>query len=88
MTDNVQDQASLERRLARLSSERTTLFAQAGTTAGLSKVDHARLSSIERELDECFTAVRQHRAARDARRFTLEGPMRGRGMVPRRDPRP
>ncbi|MDQ1519784.1 MAG: hypothetical protein QOI55_857 [Actinomycetota bacterium] len=78
--NNTSDKVNLERRLTRLTTERTTLFALAGTHAGLSKADHARMSAVEREIDECFMAVRQQRAARDARRFTLEGPLRGRGL--------
>jgi hypothetical protein len=82
MTEDGTDRASLERRLTKLTTERTALFALAGTTAGLSKADHARLGLVEREIDECFIAVRRMRAARDARRFTLEGPLRGRGVRP------
>jgi hypothetical protein len=78
-SEPMSDRAGLERRLAKLSTERTELFALAGTAAGLSKADQARLGAVERELDECFLAVRRLRAERDARRFTLEGPMRGRG---------
>jgi hypothetical protein len=86
MSDQTPDRAGLERRLEKLSTERTALFAQAGASAGLSKADHARLGVVERELDECFNAVRRLRAERDARRFTLEGPMRGRGLTPKRTP--
>ena len=82
MTEDGSDKASLERRLTKLTTERTSLFALAGTAAGLSKADQARLGAVEREIDECFIAVRQLRAVRDARRFTLEGPLRGRGIKP------
>ena len=82
MTEDGTDKASLERRLTKLTTERTALFALAGTAAGLSKDEQARLGVVEREIDECFNAVRRQRAAVDARRFTLEGPMRGRGMRP------
>jgi hypothetical protein len=81
MTEDGSDKASLERRLTKLTTERTSLFALAGTAAGLSKADQARLGAVEREIDECFIAVRQLRAVRDARRFTLEGPLRGRGIT-------
>jgi hypothetical protein len=83
MTDNVPDKANLDRLLGRLATERAALFARAGASTGLTKAEHARLGAIEREMDECFNAVRRARAARDARRFTLEGPMRGRGVEPR-----
>jgi hypothetical protein len=81
MADQAENAVGLERRLARLAEERTTLFARAGTTSGLSKDEHARLGVVERELDECFNAVRRQRAERDARRFTMEGPLRGRGIA-------
>ena len=80
MTDHGSDKAALERSLSKLADERAALFAQAGQPAGLTKAEHARLGAIEREMDECFNAVRRARAARDARRFTLEGPLRGRGI--------
>jgi hypothetical protein len=80
MTEQGTDRASLERQLTKLTTERTALFALAGSSAGLSKAEHARLGVVEREIDECFNAVRKIRAARDAHRFTLEGPLRGRGL--------
>ncbi|MCU1426853.1 MAG: hypothetical protein JWL83_853 [Actinomycetia bacterium] len=80
------DRASLERRLAHLASERTTLFARAGSDTGLTKADQGRLGAVERELDACFTAIREHRAARDARRFTNEQLIVRRGLKPRPDP--
>jgi hypothetical protein len=86
MSEPTEDRAALERRLEKLSTERTELFALAGTAAGLSKADQARLATVEQELDECFLAVRRLRAERDARRFTLEGPLRGRGDGAKRFP--
>jgi hypothetical protein len=65
--------AGLDRRLNRLATERTTLFAKAGTGAGLSKSEQQRLKDIERELDGCFALRRQQRADRDARRFSSYG---------------
>jgi hypothetical protein len=64
------DAVGLDRRLNRLAAERSTLFAKAGTDAGLSSSDRQRLKDIERELDDCFSLRRQQRAARDARRFS------------------
>jgi hypothetical protein len=68
-TDGFSDQAELERRVNRLANERTALFDKAGATFGLSGPDQARLTAVERELDECFLLRRQARADRDARRF-------------------
>ena len=56
------DRSSIERNVARLASERTTLFNRSGSSFGLSVVDQNRLKVVERELDESF-----RRAARDAR---------------------
>jgi hypothetical protein len=64
------DAVGLDRRLNRLATERSTLFAKAGTDVGLSSSDRQRLKDIERELDDCFSQRRLQRAARDARRFT------------------
>jgi hypothetical protein len=63
------DPSGLERNINRLAVERGALFDRAGTSFGLSNADQLRLSSIERELDECFVARRRLRAERDARRF-------------------
>ena len=71
MTD-VDDKASLGRRVAKLATERTELFTTAGATAGRSATAQTRLAAIERELDECYSALRTQRAARDARRFSSE----------------
>ncbi len=67
------DKAALERRLGRLASERTSLFGGA-RNHGLSDADRLRLAVIERELDECFTALRQRRAVSDAQRFDRDQP--------------
>jgi hypothetical protein len=85
MTNEVHhDKAALERQLTRLTTERTALFAQAGTlTGGLSKEDQSRLTSVERQIDECYLEIRRDRAAREARRFTAEGLMIRRGVNPR-----
>jgi hypothetical protein len=69
MSTQFSDAAGLERQVNRLASERTILFAKASSPTGLSKSDHARLSVIARELDDCFALRRKQRAARDARRF-------------------
>jgi hypothetical protein len=69
------DRGSLERSVARLASERTTLFNRSGTSFGLSAVDQNRLRVVERELDECFGALREMRAVRDASRFSREDPV-------------
>jgi hypothetical protein len=71
-TEPVTDKGALARELSRLTTERTTLFANAGTRVGLSKEQHARLGLVERQIDECFLRIRQQRAAHDARRFTNE----------------
>jgi hypothetical protein len=68
------DKAALERRLGRLVTERTTLFGGAGGHGGLSAEDRHRLAVIERELDECFTSLRQRRAVSDAKRFDRDQP--------------
>jgi hypothetical protein len=76
--DRALDAPGLERNINRLAVERGALFDKAGATLGLSAVDQQRLSSIERELDECFLARRRLRAERDARRFDGDLPFRGR----------
>ena len=72
------DAPGLERNINRLAVERGALFDKAGATLGLSAAEQTRLSSIERELDECFLARRRLRAERDARRFDGDLPFRGR----------
>ena len=64
------------------------LFGAAGANAGRTAVMQARLTAIERELDECFHAVREQRAARDAARFTNEDRLLRRGIRPRITPSP
>jgi hypothetical protein len=70
----VSDTPALERRLSGLASERTALFGGATNHGGLSTADRLRLAVIERELDECFTALRRHRAVHDAKRFDRDQP--------------
>jgi hypothetical protein len=67
--DSTANSSNLERNIQRLTDERGALFDRAGASFGLSAPDQQRLSSIERELDECFLARRRLRAERDARRF-------------------
>jgi hypothetical protein len=69
------DRSSIERNVARLASERTTLFTRSGSSFGLSVVDQNRLKVVERELDESFGALREIRAVRDATRFSREDPV-------------
>jgi hypothetical protein len=68
----VDDKANIAKRLSKLATERTALFTHAGANAGRSAAAQTRLAAIERELDECYTALRTQRAARDARRFSSE----------------
>ena len=70
------DVPNLERNINRLTLERGALFDKAGASFGLTAVEQQRLSSIERELDECFLARRQLRAERDSRRFDTGMPFR------------
>ena len=69
------DRGSIERSVTRLASERSILFTRSGTSFGLSAVDQNRLRVVERELDECFGALREMRAVRDATRFSREDPV-------------
>jgi hypothetical protein len=69
------DRGSLERSVARLASERSTLFGRSGSSFGLSATDQNRLRVVERELDEWFCALREMRAVRDASRFSREDPV-------------
>lgn len=69
------DRGSIERSVTRLASERSTLFTRSGSSFGLSAVDQNRLRVVERELDECFGALREMRAVRDATRFSREDPV-------------
>jgi hypothetical protein len=70
-SDDLGSQA-LARRLTKLTAERAVLFGQAGSSAKLSKENRTRLAAVERELDECYHAMRRQRAQRDAERFTRE----------------
>ena len=69
------DRGSIERNVTRLASERSILFTRSGTSFGLSAADQNRLRVVERELDECFGALREMRAVRDATRFSREDPV-------------
>ena len=71
---NSREVVTLERRIEKLSEERIDLFARASANINLTVVERTRLKTIERELDECYLVIRQHRAARDARRFVAEEP--------------
>jgi hypothetical protein len=82
MSDRSDDKVSPARRVERLASERMALFGAAGANAGRTAVVQARLTAIERELDEAFNAVREQRAVRDAARFTNEDALLRRGIRP------
>ena len=69
------DRGNVERNLNRLASERTALFTRSGQSFGLTAADQNRLKVVERELDECFGALREMRAVRDATRFSREDPV-------------
>jgi hypothetical protein len=69
--------------MTRLAAERGSLFEKAGSNFGLSASDQQRLTTIERELDECFLARRRNRAATDARRFDRDLPI-SRRPIPKR----
>ena len=62
MSERSDDKASREQG-RELASERMALFGAAGANAGRTAAVQARLTAIERELDECFLAVREQRAA-------------------------
>ena len=66
------DRDALELRVARLAADRATLFQLANLHGCLTAPERARLTSTERDLDECFLALRRQRAMRDSRRFDLE----------------
>ena len=59
-------------RKARLQTAVNAPSCSIADIAGRSAAAQTRLAAIERELDECYTALRTQRAARDARRFTSE----------------
>ena len=82
MSDRSDDKTSPARRVERLASERMTLLASAGANSGRTAVAQARLTAVERELDEAFNAVREQRAVRDAARFTNEDRLLRRGIRP------
>jgi hypothetical protein len=82
MTERSNDNSSPARRLERLASERTALFASGALNAGRTAEAQARLSAIERELDEAYIALRSQRAVRDAERFTNEERRLRKALVP------
>jgi hypothetical protein len=60
----------LERDVARLAAERSQLFMGEGRALGASADVQHRLRAVERQLDECYTRIRQLRAVRDRARST------------------
>ena len=82
MSDRSDDKVTAARRVERLASERQALFASAGANAGRTAAAQARLTAVERELDEVFNSVREQRAVRDAERFTNEDRLLRRGIRP------
>ena len=82
MSERTEDKASPQRRVEKLASERMALLASAGANSGRTAVAQARLTAVERELDEAFIAVREQRAVRDAARFTNEDRLLRRGIRP------
>jgi hypothetical protein len=84
MIQPASDKATSARRVEQLVSERQALFGAAGANASRTAAVQARLTAIEQELDECFHAVREARAVRDAERFTNEDRVLRRGLRPNR----
>jgi hypothetical protein len=62
------ERAALQRDVARLTSERIQLYTHSEGILGLAAPDQERLRAIERQLDECFAALRRARAAGSVRR--------------------
>jgi hypothetical protein len=94
--DTLADEANLDRRVNRLANERLTMFERASENFGFSAAEHDRLTTVERELDECFLTRRRLRAARNLQRFMPDGtrrrPLSGQrrddpDMAPARTPR-
>ena len=81
------DRDALELRVARLAADRATLFQRANVNGSLTAPERARLTSTERDLDECFLALRRQRAIRDSRRFDLEHQVTRRGIGPPAPPK-
>jgi hypothetical protein len=79
------ERASVQREVARLASERTALFSRSAGTSGLSLADQSRLRAIERQLDECYTALRRARASSASAR-NARGDVARRRAVERRHP--
>jgi hypothetical protein len=82
MADRSDKNMSAAQKLEHLAAERQALFGAAGANAGRTAAVQAKLDQIERELDECFLAVRAERAVRDAERFTNEDLVLRRGIRP------
>jgi hypothetical protein len=82
MSDRSDEKMSVAKRVERLANERQALFASAGANSGRTAVAQARLTAVERELDEVFNSVREQRAVRDAARFTNEDRLLRRGIRP------
>jgi len=66
------DRAALQRRVIRLAADRSSLFHIASTNGCLTPDEQQHLTTTERELDECFLALRSQRALTDSRRFDRE----------------
>ena len=82
MSNRSDDKMNPARRVERLAEERLALFGAAGANNGRTAVMQARLTAIEQELDACYLAVREQRAARDAARFTKEDRLLRGGVRP------
>ena len=82
MSERSDDKAKSARKVEQLVAERQALFGAAGANAGRTAAVQARLTAIEQELDQCFLAVREARAVRDAARFTNEDQLLRRGIRP------
>ena len=82
MSERSDEKAKTAAKVEKLVSERQQLFGAAGANAGRTAAVQARLTAIEQELDECFLAVREQRAVRDAERFTNEDLVLRRGLRP------
>jgi len=78
--DAALEEGEPDQRVDELTVERSALFDKASTEHGLSADEQQRLHAIELELDECFTARRRQRAARDLHRFARDGVSRTRAL--------
>jgi hypothetical protein len=59
-----------ERRIQRLSAERTELFARGSGSRTLTDTERKRIREIDQTLEDCFRERRAQRAERTARRFS------------------